>query len=76
MREQVSMINPSFKELDEVGDSRYTLVMLVSKRARKIIDGEKPLIETNSLKPVSIALEEVMAKKITYKRPKNISSIK
>lgn len=76
MREQDSMLNPSFKELDEIGDSRYTLVMLTSKRARRIIDGEKPLIETKSIKPVSIALEEVMAEKITYKRPDNISNIK
>ncbi|HZK33226.1 MAG TPA: DNA-directed RNA polymerase subunit omega [Tissierellaceae bacterium] len=76
MREQGNMLNPSFRELDKVGDSRYTLVMLISKRARKIIDGEKPLIETSSLKPVSIALEEVMAGKITYKRPDNINSIK
>lgn len=76
MKEPINMLNPSFRELDKVGDSRYTLVMLTSKRARKIIEGEKPLIETNSFKPVSIALEEVMAGKITYERPKNINSIK
>ena len=76
MKEQDEMLNPSFRELDKVGDSRYTLVMLTSKRARKIIEGEKPLIETKSFKPVSIALEEVMAGKITYNRPDNINSIK
>ncbi len=76
MKEQVNMLNPSFRELDKVGDSRYTLVMLTSKRARRIIEGEKPLVETNSFKPVSIALEEIMAKKVTYKRPDNIKSIK
>ena len=70
------MLNPSFKELAERGDSRYTLVMLASKRARSITDGEKPLIETTSKKPVSIALEEIMANKLTYRRPDNVNSIK
>ncbi|NLV89063.1 MAG: DNA-directed RNA polymerase subunit omega [Tissierellia bacterium] len=69
------MLNPSFKELADKGDSRYTLVMLIAKRARRIIDGAEPLIETNSKKPVSIALEEVLEGKITYERP-DIKGIK
>lgn len=69
------MLNPSFNELAEKGDSRYTLVMLTSKRARQIIEGAKPLLETSSKKPVSIALEEVIEGKITYTRPP-INSIK
>jgi DNA-directed RNA polymerase subunit omega len=73
---EYNMLNPSFRELAERGDSRYTLVILASKRARKIIEGEKPLVETNSKKAVSIALEEIMADKITYHRPDNINSIK
>lgn len=76
MREDDNMLNPSFIELDKIGDSRYTLAMLTSKRARRIIDGEKPLVETKSKKPVSIALEEVMEEKVTYRRPDNINSIK
>ncbi|CAK7021483.1 DNA-directed RNA polymerase subunit omega [Tissierella carlieri] len=69
------MLNPSFNELGKRGDSRYTLVMLTAKRARKIIEGAEPLVETNSKKPVSIALEEVLEGKITYTRPP-INSIK
>ncbi|NLK42812.1 MAG: DNA-directed RNA polymerase subunit omega [Tissierellia bacterium] len=69
------MLNPSFNELAEKGDSRYTLVMLIAKRARRIIDGAEPLVKTTSKKPVSIALEEVLEGKITYERP-NINSIK
>ena len=69
------MLNPSFKQLSENGDSRYTLVMLTAKRARKIIDGAESLVETNSKKPVSIALQDVIEGKITYKRPP-INSIK
>ena len=63
------MLNPSFQELGEKGDSRYTLVMLTAKRARRIIDGAEPLLDTSSKKAVSIALEEVLAGEITYERP-------
>ena len=56
MRDKDEMLNPSFREFDKVGDSRYTLVMLISKRARKIIEGANPLIETKTFKPVSSAL--------------------
>lgn len=57
---------PSFKELIEKSDSRYELCMLVSKRSRKLVDGQKPLIETKMKKPVSIAIEEVMEGKIIF----------
>lgn len=67
------MLNPSFQELEEKGDSRYTLVMLTAKRARRIIEGSEPLLDTDSKKPVSIALEEVLEGKITYTRSQDIS---
>ena len=69
------MFNPSFNELAERGDSRYTLVMVTAKRARGIIEGAEPLVETTSKKPVSIALEEVLSGKIKYNRP-STNSIK
>lgn len=69
------MLNPSFKELSDKGDSRYTLVMLTAKRARKIVDGADPLLDTSSKKAVSIALEEVLEGAITYTRPP-INSLK
>lgn len=60
------MIIPSFKEIDEVADSRYSLVMLVSKRARKIVDGAEPLIYTKNMSPVTIAIEEIIDKDIVF----------
>ena len=60
------MIIPSFKDLSEVANSRYELAILVSKRARKLIDGNPKLIDTDSEKPVTIALEEIMAGKIKF----------
>ena len=60
------MYIPSFYELEQVTDSRYSLVVLVSKRARKIVEGSDPLIETSDTKPVSVAMEEVMDGSIVY----------
>ena len=67
--EEVIMYRPSINELSNIGDSRYTLVMLAAKRSREIVDGAEPLIETESSKPVSIAIEELVEGKITYHRP-------
>ena len=57
---------PSFKELMEKSDSRHELCMLVSKRSRKLVDGQKALVDTDMKKPVSVALEEVMEGKIIF----------
>lgn len=45
-------------------DSKYTLVVLVAKRAREILTGSEPLVECKSSKPVTIALEEIVQEKI------------
>lgn len=62
------MFNPSINKLSSIGDSRYTLVVLTAKRARQLIDGAEPLKETESTKPVSIAIEEAVDGDITYIR--------
>jgi DNA-directed RNA polymerase subunit omega len=64
------MINPSLDVLVEKVDSKYTLVVLAAKRAREIMDGQQPLAESKSNKPVTVALEEVAQGKITYERTK------
>lgn len=48
----------SVDELVETVDSRYSLVTIISRRARQIIDGSEPLIKTNTIKPVAVAIEE------------------
>lgn len=64
------MINPSLDTLVNQVDSKYTLVVLAAKRAREIMDGQQPLVESKSNKPVTVALEEVAQGKITYERTK------
>ena len=62
------MLYPSINELRKKVDSRYTLVILASKRARDLIDGYPPLVDIGIEKPVSIATEEIYEDKITYSR--------
>lgn len=63
------MLNPPLENALKQGDSKYTLVMLTSKRSRQLIGGDKPLIDTDSKKPVSIAMEEISEGKVTYNNP-------
>lgn len=69
------MLNPSFDHVLKEGDNRYTLVMLTAKRARQIVDGSEPLVETESTKAVTIAIEEIVQGKVKYENP-TINSIK
>lgn len=54
-----SMINPSIVDLLEKVDNRYSLVVATSKRARQLIEGEKPFINIKSNKPLTVAINEI-----------------
>ncbi|ARC84662.1 DNA-directed RNA polymerase, omega subunit [Clostridium argentinense CDC 2741] len=54
-----SMINPSIVDLLKKVDNRYSLVVAASKRARQLIEGKEPLINVDSTKPVTIAINEI-----------------
>lgn len=64
------MIYLSLDELVDKVDSRYTLVVQVAKRARQLVDGQKPMVSTDSDKPVTVAIHEVGAGKIHYRKTK------
>ena len=70
------MLHPSYSDLMKVVNSevepgeapvvnsRYSIVMATSKRARQIIGGEEPLVEGKNQKPLSLAIEELNQGKI------------
>ena len=71
------MIHPSYVDLMQVVNkgveegetpvinSRYSIVMATAKRARQIVDGDEPLIDSaEGEKPLSIAVEELNQEKI------------
>ena len=62
------MIYPPLNTLVTKVDSKYTLVIVVSKRARQLVSGARPLIreEHPSAKPVSIAVRELDRGLVTY----------
>ena len=62
------MLYPSINEIRKKADSRYTLVIMASKRARDIIAGKPVLSDCTINKPVSIAAHEIAEDLITYKR--------
>ena len=62
------IVNPTIVELSEKVDSRYTLVVEASKRARQLVDGAQPLIDPKEMKPLKIAVEEVNRGLLTYDR--------
>lgn len=70
------MLHPSYVDLMKVvnsdvgeGDqpvvnSRYSIVMATSRRARQLIAGDEPLVTIKNDKPLSIAVEELNQSKI------------
>ena len=62
------MVNPTIVELSEKVDSRYTLVVEASKRARQLVDGAQPLVDPKDMKPLKIAIEEINRGLLTYER--------
>jgi len=68
----VTTEEPVFGDLDGLldhVDSKFTLVNIVTKRAKQLNNAAPPLTQkVNPNKPVSTALNEVAAGKIHYKR--------
>ena len=70
------MLHPSYSDLMKVVNSeveegeapvvnsRYSIVMATSKRARQIISGEEAYVDAENKKPLSIAVEELNEGKI------------
>ena len=71
------MLHPSYTDLLEVVNqdveegntkivnSRYSIILATSKRARQIIAGQKPLVDTKvGQKPLSVAIDELNNSKI------------
>ncbi len=70
------MLHPSYTDLMDavnsevengeqpVVQSRYSIVMAASKRARQLVDGESALVENPSTKPLSTAIDEIYSQKV------------
>ena len=62
---------PIEKLLDKADNSMYKLVLLAAKRTLELVEGQPSVISVNSsLKPSSIALEEIAEGKVRLKKKK------
>jgi DNA-directed RNA polymerase subunit omega len=64
------VIYPSIDTLINKVDSKYTLVIAAAKRARMLNEGARRMVDSHSMKDVSIALEEINLGKVGYERLK------
>ena len=60
------MKQPSLDRLMDKVDSKYTLVLVVAKRARTIMEEARHEDLAKGVKPVSISLEEISRSQSTY----------
>ena len=65
----MAITKPSVIELLNQAECRYTLVVKVAKRARQLVGGAQPLIDTKESKPVSIAVQEIDRGLIAHDAP-------
>lgn len=80
------MLHPSYSDLMKVVNSevepgeapvvnsRYSIVMATSKRARQLIAGEDALVDDEGKKPLSVAVEELNQGKIKILSDEDIQS--
>jgi len=63
--------NPPIDQLLNKADSKYTLIIIASKRARQITEKEPELLQGGIINPVSLALKELNEDRILWKRTKD-----
>lgn len=62
------MYNPPIDELLEKVGNRYSLSMIISKRARQIIDGAETIVEKKTEKIIDLAIDELDQDMLAYRR--------
>ncbi|HOB34406.1 MAG: DNA-directed RNA polymerase subunit omega [Firmicutes bacterium] len=65
------MLKPSIDDLLQKVDSKYTLVVAAARRARNIqARMSKDNVKNRAMKPVTIALHEILNDQLEYQRTK------
>ncbi len=65
------ILYPSIDHMISLVDSKYTLVIASSKRARRLLEGAEPHATAKSGKFVSVALKELEQGSIRYVRTRD-----
>jgi DNA-directed RNA polymerase subunit omega len=56
-------------DLIEGFDSNYRYVLVAARRARQLLSGARPQVETGTRKPCKVAMEEIQAGKVKWNTP-------
>ena len=58
------LVYPKMENLLPKAENRYTLAILVAKRARQLVDGARPMTESDSPNLVTVACEELAVDRV------------
>ena len=61
------LVKPAVTDLLKLVEDRYALVIITSKRARQLLEGETPLVDKKEYSNVTLAAQEIAAGKVKEK---------
>ncbi len=67
-RNEKSMARVTVEDCLPLVDNRFALVLLAAKRARQLMAGARPLLETSKNKPPVLSLREVATGRVKFDR--------
>jgi DNA-directed RNA polymerase subunit omega len=68
-RVRLSIIDPSIDRLTRTVPNKYLLVVVAAKRGREIMSGSQTTVTSKSNKPVTLALQEIVAGAVKLDQP-------
>ncbi|MEW5693188.1 MAG: DNA-directed RNA polymerase subunit omega [Candidatus Hydrogenedentota bacterium] len=70
----ITEMRATLENLQDKIPNKYKLCLVAARRAKMITNGAPPLLFTKNIKPTTIALEEILNKKVTIKEGKKSKS--
>jgi DNA-directed RNA polymerase subunit omega len=67
------IVKPTVSELlEEIGDNRYSLVIMTAKRARQLADGDPARVKAKDRSLVTVAAKEIAAGQVKKLEDENV----
>lgn len=61
------LVKPAVTDLLKIVEDRYALVTITSRRARQLLEGATPLVNIEEPSNVTLAAQEIAARKVNEK---------
>ncbi len=62
------------QEAQERFGGPFAMTTILQKRVRELVQGSRPMVETNMIRPIDIALEELLANRLSLEHDVDSSS--